>query len=166
VPSQLDRNPLAVRWNVTSVTEAPCVASVGGAAVVRFAAMEFRILGPARGGRRWADVTYVMDPDRGDLVEVREEATALSWTPDGKRIVLSAYGSLRAVRPDGTGDGVILRCPPENGRLVMDWSPDGRWIMMTNPYGSATNVYVMRSDGGELFLVGSGSEPSWRPASG
>ena len=92
---------------------------------------------------------------------------ALSWTPDGKRIVLSAYGSLLAVRPDGTGDRVILRYPPENGRLVMDWSPDGRWIVMTNPYSSATNnVYLMRSGGGELFLVGSGSEPSWRPASG
>ena len=48
-------------------------------------------------------VTYVMDQDGGDLVEVREEAVALSWTPDGKRIVLSAYGSLLAVRPDGTG---------------------------------------------------------------
>ena len=108
-------------------------------------------------------VAYVMDPDGGDLVEVRQEAVAVSWTPDGKRIVLSAYGSLLAVRPDGTGDRVILRYPPENGRLVMDWSPDGRWIVMTNPYGSA---YVMRSDGGELFLVGSGSEPSWRPAAG
>ena len=79
-------------------------------------------------------VAYVMDPDGGDLVEVREEAVALSWTPDGKRIVLSAYGSLLAVRPDGTGDRVILRYPPENGRLVLDWSPDGRWIVMTNPY--------------------------------
>ncbi|MGZ8571987.1 MAG: hypothetical protein ACXWW5_07160, partial [Actinomycetota bacterium] len=111
-------------------------------------------------------VTYVIDEDGGDLVEVREEAVALSWTPDGKRIVLSAYGSLIAVRPDGTGDRVILRYPPENSRLVIDWSPDGRWIVMTNPYGSATNVYLMRSGGGELFLVGSGSEPSWRPASG
>jgi Tol biopolymer transport system component len=48
----------------------------------------------------------------------------------------------------------------------MDWSPDGRWIVMTNPYGSVTNVYLMRSVGGELFLVGSSSEPSWRPTSG
>ncbi len=111
-------------------------------------------------------VAFVMDADGGDLVEVREEAVALSWTPDGKRIVLSAYGSLLAVRPDGTGDRLILKYPPENGRLVLDWSPDGRWIVMTDPYNSATNnVYLMRSDGGELFLVGSGSEPSWRPKS-
>ncbi|MGA9159904.1 MAG: BTAD domain-containing putative transcriptional regulator [Actinomycetota bacterium] len=120
-------------------------------------------------------VTYVMDQAGGDLVEVREEAVALSWTPDGKRIVLSAYGSLVAARPDGTGDRGILRYPPDNGRLVMDWSPDGRWIVMTSAYGSATqqqlgdgtatNVYLMRSGGDELFLVGSGSVPSWRPAS-
>ena len=113
-------------------------------------------------------VTYVMDQDGGDPVEVRQEAAAVSWTPDGKRIVLSAYGSLLAVRPDGTGDRVILRYPPENGLLVMDWSPDGRWIVMTNPYflSATNNVYLMRSGGGDLFLVGSGSEPSWRPASG
>ncbi|MGA9161130.1 MAG: hypothetical protein WB297_09760 [Actinomycetota bacterium] len=118
-------------------------------------------------------VAYVMDADGGDLVEVREEAVALSWTPDGKRIVLSAHGSLLAVRPDGTGDRVIIRYPPENGRLLLDWSPDGRWIVMTTPglvvgqgNVSASNVYLTRSGGGELFLVGSGSNPSWRPASG
>jgi hypothetical protein len=113
-----------------------------------------------------------MDADGGDLVEVREEAVALSWTPDGKRIVLSADRSLVAVRPDGTGDRVIIRDPPENGRLVLDWSPDGRWIVMTTigrvgqGIFSAPYVYLTRSDGGELFLVGSGTKPSWRPASG
>ena len=117
-------------------------------------------------------VAYVMDADGGDLVEVREEAVALSWTPDGKRIVLSADRSLVAERPDGTGDRVIIRHPPENGRLVLDWSPDGRWIVMTTislvrqGYVSGPNVYLTRSDGGELFLVGSGTKPSWRPASG
>jgi serine/threonine protein kinase/DNA-binding SARP family transcriptional activator/Tol biopolymer transport system component len=117
-------------------------------------------------------VAYVMDADGGDLVEVREEAVALSWTPDGKRIVLSADRSLVAERPDGTGDRVIIRHPPENGRLVLDWSPDGRWMVMTTigmvgqGIVSAPYVYLTRSDGGELFLVGSGSKPSWRPASG
>ena len=68
---------------------------------------------------------------------------------------------------------MILKYPPSNGRLVLDWSPDGRWILMTDPFGGSavpgadagggTNVYLVRSDGGEVFLVGSGSEPSWRP---
>ena len=74
---------------------------------------------------------------------------------------------------DGTDDRVIIGYPPENGRLVLDWSPDGRWIVMTTPYGmvgqgnvSAPNVCLTRSGGGELFLVGSGSKPPWRPVSG
>ena len=42
---QLRRNPVAVRWNVTDVTRTPAWLPFAREAVVRFAAMEFRILG-------------------------------------------------------------------------------------------------------------------------
>ena len=121
-------------------------------------------------------IAYVMDADGSNLTEVHDQAVALAWTPDGRRIVLSAHSSIRSVLPDGSADEVILKDPPSNGRIVLDWSPDGRWILMTDPFGQGsvlpganvgssrgTNVYLARSDGGEIFLVGSGSEPSWRP---
>ena len=47
MPWQPDRSPVAVRWNVTHVTWADAREhGVRGAPVVRFAAMEFRILVP------------------------------------------------------------------------------------------------------------------------
>ncbi len=117
---------------------------------------------------------YVVDADGGNLTEVRDQAVALAWTPDGRRIVLSVHSSIRSVLPDGSGEDVILKHPPSNGRVVLDWSPDGRWILLTDPFGQGfgvpgasagggDNVYLVRADGSEEFLVGSGSEPSWRP---
>ena len=116
---------------------------------------------------------YVVDADGGPP-EVRDQAVALAWTPDGRRIVLSVHSSIRSVLPDGSGEDVILKDPPSNGRVVLDWSPDGRWILLTGPFGQGfgvpgasagggDNVYLVRADGSEEFLVGSGSEPSWRP---
>jgi hypothetical protein len=44
---------------------------------------------------------------------------------------------------------------------------------MSSPHGIATasgpavsNVYLMRADGSQIFHVGEGSEPSWRPELG
>ncbi len=109
-------------------------------------------------------VANVVDSDGGNLVELRRDAVVLSWTPDGKRLVLSTSGAIATVRPDGSGRRVLLEDPPEGGQLVLDYSPDGRWIVMSRPWASgAPNVYLMRADGSEVFLVGSGSEPSWRP---
>jgi len=106
---------------------------------------------------------YVVGADGGDPVLVRSGAFALSWTPDGERIVLSTDGSLVKVLPDGSDEKVLVADPPEDGRLVLDYSPDGRWIVMTPPSGYGNSVYLMRADGSELHTVGRGSEPSWRP---
>jgi hypothetical protein len=42
-------------------------------------------------------------------------------------------------------------------------SPDGRWIVMSPPSGLGSTLYLMRADGSELFRIGFGTEPSWRP---
>jgi TolB protein len=114
-------------------------------------------------------VPYVIDPDGGDLVRLRQkDGVVLDWTLDGRRILLSADRSLLSVRPDGSGDRVFLAEPPEGGRLVIDWSPDGDWIVMSTPSSVdlMRNLYLMRADGSQVFQIGFGTEPSWRPRTG
>jgi Tol biopolymer transport system component len=115
---------------------------------------------------------YVVDADGGDLIRLSEEfGIALGWTPDGQRILISVNGSLFTVRPDGSGRRLFVDDPPENGRLVLDWSPDGRWAVMSGPPEDGdegrNTIYLMRGDGSEVFVISStGSQPSWRPKVG
>jgi DNA-binding SARP family transcriptional activator/tRNA A-37 threonylcarbamoyl transferase component Bud32 len=107
---------------------------------------------------------FVIDADGGSLTKLRDDhGVALSWTPDGRRVVLSADGSFVTVRPDGSDERVFIEEPPEDGRLVIDWSPEGRWIAMSSPSGFGNNLYLMRADGSQTFQIGLGIEPSWRP---
>jgi serine/threonine-protein kinase len=110
-------------------------------------------------------VPYVMDADGTHLVRLLEEGAVLAWTPDGRRILLSKEESFISVRPDGSRERTFVEDPPEGGRLVIDWSPDGEWIAMSTPAGVEpfANLYLMRGDGSEIFQVGLGAEPSWRP---
>jgi len=72
-------------------------------------------------------------------------------------------GSFLTVRPDGSDERVFLEDPPENSVLALDWSPDGGWFVMSPLSGLGSTLYLMRADGSQLFQVGFGTEPSWRP---
>ncbi len=117
---------------------------------------------------------FRMAADGSDLRRLRDEpGVVLGWTPDGRRILLSVDESFLSIRPDGSGEQVFLEDPPENGRLVVDWSPDAGWIVASTPHGITTasgpavgQVYLIRADGSEVFWVGPGAEPSWRPEAG
>jgi len=112
------------------------------------------------------DAPYVIDADGGGRVKLRDRpGVVLSWTPDGRRILVGGDGSFLTVRPDGSDERVFLEDPPEDGVLALDWSPDGRWIVMSPPSGLGSTLYLMRADGSQLFRIGFGTEPSWRPES-
>jgi DNA-binding SARP family transcriptional activator/tRNA A-37 threonylcarbamoyl transferase component Bud32 len=110
---------------------------------------------------------FVMAADGSGATEVGGGPTvALAWTPDGRRLLVSREGSLLTVDPDGTHERVVLADPPEGGRLVVDWSPDGRWIVMSTAAGSAPffdALYLANARSGDVFFLGSGLEPDWRP---
>lgn len=108
---------------------------------------------------------YVMDEDGTEPVRLRGEGVVLGWTPDGSRIMLNADQRFVSVRPDGSGERLFVEEPPELGRLVIDWSPDGEWIAMSSPASvePSGRLYLMRGDGSEIFMIGIATEPSWRP---
>ena len=118
------------------------------------------------GAQANAPNAYVMDADGGNLVDLSSSlATVVSWTPDGSRIVLSKAGDLVSVKPDGTGERVLLGDAPEFAKLTAEYSPDGKWLTMSSSPRESSNghLYLMRVADQELFLVGSGITTSWRP---
>jgi DNA-binding SARP family transcriptional activator/tRNA A-37 threonylcarbamoyl transferase component Bud32 len=114
---------------------------------------------------------FVMAADGSGITKLSGGPTvALAWTPDGGRLLVSREGSLVTVDPDGTHERVFLANPPEGGRLAVDWSPDGRWMVMSAADRSGhfpphDAMYLTRVEGGQVFFIGSGFEPDWRPES-
>jgi Tol biopolymer transport system component len=85
---------------------------------------------------------------------------ALAWSPDGRRVLLAQFGdeASRAVRYAWVtvADGSIEKLPGDHVNLDSTLvSPDGRYIAFSASQGkdSATNLYVMASDGTGQVLV-------------
>jgi serine/threonine protein kinase/DNA-binding SARP family transcriptional activator/Tol biopolymer transport system component len=127
---------------------------------------------------------YVMDADGSHMTKVHEVPVSpfglpLSWTPDGERIVFwgpeRGKDTLLSMRPDGSDIQPFSDRFPKSpfiGELVLDWSPDERWIVMAGTYvvnepGGGTLVLLMRADGSEVFTLGYFvTDPKWRPVIG
>jgi hypothetical protein len=68
-------------------------------------------------------VRHVVDADGTHLVRLRDEpGVVLSWTPEGRRILVAADESFLTVRPDGSDERGFLEDPP---RMVR-WLSTGR----------------------------------------
>ena len=80
-----------------------------------------------------------MDADGGNLTKVRDEPRDLfgmpiAWTPDGRRIVFVSespgYTAPCSMRPDGSDARELFPDLPIGEAVAIDWSPDGRWIVV------------------------------------
>jgi Tol biopolymer transport system component len=118
---------------------------------------------------------YVMDSDGADLTAVPpDQGTVYSlvgWAPDGRilfRGVLDGNDRVFSMRPDGSDVQVALGDLPIVAPVaLLDWSGDRRWIAMSEPWQSTRDeMYLMSADGDEVFYLGGGSEPRWRPGPG
>ena len=103
----------------------------------------------------------VMNADGSNVRQVLPgQAESPAWSPDGQWIAyVTKAGAIRAVRPDGTDDHLVLAHAAADSPA---WSPDGEWIAYTGRDGY---VDVVRADGSEQHRVTKGRQPSWRPVS-
>ena len=125
---------------------------------------------------------YIVEPDGSDLARIYEGsegtngfANGLAWTPDGDRIVFADEGpdgtTLFTMRPDGSDVRPLLNRLPSSSSPVTEFSPDGRWIVVTDDWGAGQikpghlhPAYLISADGGQVYLIADDTfEPSWRP---
>ncbi|MGH2636896.1 MAG: TolB family protein, partial [Actinomycetota bacterium] len=111
--------------------------------------------------------SYVMEADGSNPTMLREEpGVALSWTPDGRRIVVAEVegDDLLTIRPNGSDARVLIDALPERlQQPLMDWSPDGEWIVSATVLDGGP-VYLLRADGSQTFVIAlAGIDPAWRP---
>jgi Tol biopolymer transport system component len=127
---------------------------------------------------------YVVDADGSNLTRLYAYAfgaqggvDAPVWTPDGKRIVFWSSGrqigsgTLLSMRPDGSDVRDLFASLPSPVKfLVPDWTPDGRWIVVSDAWYTGQSdtrdhpIYLISGDGTQVFtIVDNGLEPKWRP---
>jgi Tol biopolymer transport system component len=101
---------------------------------------------------------------RADGTHVRQvtpskyAAQVPQWSPDGTRLVFGGEGSggtaVFTIRLDGTR---IRRLTPWklHAGLGPDWSPDGRWILLTSHAGQdrQDNLYLVHPNGTDLHRI-------------
>jgi Tol biopolymer transport system component len=110
-----------------------------------------------------APAIYIVSSSGGAVTRLTEyggESEDPSWSPDGSRIAVFAYGSIWTVDPSGTN---FRDLGPYGSNPV--WSPDGELIAFLRPDGFFPNVgydvSVMRADGtGLATVVDGGTGPS------
>jgi len=122
---------------------------------------------------------YVVEPGGSSLTRIHDggqETNGLAWTPDGVRIVFADEGpdgtTLFTMRSDGTDARPLLnRLPSSWLAPVPTFSPDGRWIVVTDDWetgqvdpGDPHPAYLISADGAQVYLIADDTyEPSWRP---
>jgi serine/threonine-protein kinase len=113
---------------------------------------------------------YVMDEDGRHPTRVftgSGPAAPASWTPTGQRLVFwterDGLRTLYSMRPDGSDLKVFLDNPPDATWLGISWSPDRRWIILSQPPDLGGGTYLMSAAGGPWFLVSSAGSSAWRP---
>ncbi|MCU0846212.1 MAG: hypothetical protein MUC76_14985 [Spirochaetes bacterium] len=110
---------------------------------------------------------FTMDADGGSKRYLCEGSSP-TWSPDGRRLVLSRSGDLIVINAGNGGGEFVLTAGM--GDTHPSWSPDGKRIAFLREIAPQWHICTVNSsDGGMLFIVKSDpgipddSSPSWSP---
>jgi Tol biopolymer transport system component len=121
---------------------------------------------------------YIMNIDGTGVTRIGTPPALLAgnghWSPDGTRIAIADNSCLQCpasdiwtMNPDGSA---LVRVTSNNqNELPGGWSPDGRWIVLTQrAFAPNSDIVRIRPDGTGLTTLtqqvhGGGFEPSWAP---
>ena len=79
------------------------------------------------------------------LTDTPEEESSATFSPRGDRIAFVRTGQLWTMKPDGTGQTVLVK---DKQVFDYDWSPDGKYVAFARMDGSfASELYVVPADG-------------------
>ncbi|HEX8360872.1 MAG TPA: hypothetical protein VF613_12230 [Longimicrobium sp.] len=103
----------------------------------------------------------VLDLATGRDTNFRVTGRHAAWSPTDDRIAIATERSILLVRADGTGTRVLAE------RILnvtwMDWSPDGRWIVVGSHTQPVTLIDTQSGDVLPLAFLASHGEAAWRP---
>ncbi len=116
---------------------------------------------------------YRMDSEGTNLVRLTQaeaDSFAGPWSPDGQRIVFTAYGltnsSIKSMNADGSGMRTLSEVQGSDEGFP-DWSPDGQQIVFTSRRDGNNEIYLMDADGSNPIRLtndpGDDFAPSWSP---
>jgi len=102
-----------------------------------------------------------------------------AWSPDGERIAFDRYAQPLApssrhdiwvVKADGTGEVPLTSAFSNATYEEPAWSPDGRWIALSQLSGNDQTLLLVSPDGRESRVLGLGplrmpEHPAWSPDS-
>src|SRR5262245_1977414 len=123
---------------------------------------------------------WLVQPDGSDArkraIDVPGFVGALSWSPDGTRVVFDVNSFPEAGAPKGgffdiysaNADGTrVVRLTHDRDARLPAWSPDGSRIAFTRQDGEGSQIYVMKADGSDPAALTSSSafnaRPTWSP---
>jgi Tol biopolymer transport system component len=104
---------------------------------------QYAVMNPARTRLAWIQTAlgpgrftlWISDPTGANAVNTGWIPHTISWSPDGRRLLIAASGVLAIVWPDG----IVERKLREGVIRSGDWSPDGRYVA----YEEGEYHYVM-----------------------
>ena len=109
---------------------------------------------------------WVAAADGSDRRRVVDQATWVSWSPEGERI---AFGAVRAGNWDvytvDASGGNLRRLTHDPARDQQPaWSPDGKQVAFCSERSGGSDIYVAPVDGGEPRRVTADADKDFNPA--